>query len=294
MIEEGLPQKLNESGGSFRRLDSLCSAWFIAALALLLLNDYYLKGAYHNWITGKLSDFAGLFVLSVFLVAIWPQRKGTIAWGIGMMFLIWKSPFSQPAIDYWNAFQLIRVERTIDYTDLMAVTILPVVLSHRPSFQLPIFKGIVPLLIAGITVFGILGTSRSVPVRQDVNVEPVLIYRFNATPERVASAVEKVTEYKVVSYHKNFAALERLPEQKRAESIRFKRIDSPSDPRLIARIALVGQDDGLDETKIVLYRLIEVGEGNASANLLLQFEIGFIDKVRQELGLKGSSARESE
>lgn len=46
-------------------------AW-IGALALLVLNDHALKGAgvLPGWLTGKLSDFAGLFVAGVLLAAL--------------------------------------------------------------------------------------------------------------------------------------------------------------------------------------------------------------------------------
>jgi hypothetical protein len=43
---------------------------FLIALAALLINDNYLKTAYPGWLAGKLSDFAGLFVLAVFIYAI--------------------------------------------------------------------------------------------------------------------------------------------------------------------------------------------------------------------------------
>jgi hypothetical protein len=32
---------------------------FIIGLPVLLINDHYLKWMFHNWATGKLSDFAG-------------------------------------------------------------------------------------------------------------------------------------------------------------------------------------------------------------------------------------------
>ena len=48
---------------------------FNITLAILLLNDFILKDLYGNWLTGKLSDFAGLFVFSLFFSAyfITPQ-----------------------------------------------------------------------------------------------------------------------------------------------------------------------------------------------------------------------------
>src|SRR3989442_14409237 len=42
---------------------ALSSPGFLAALAVLLANDLWWKPAFGNWLTDKLSDFAGLFVV---------------------------------------------------------------------------------------------------------------------------------------------------------------------------------------------------------------------------------------
>lgn len=42
----------------------------LAAVALLILNDRYLKAAYPSVVTGKLSDVAGLFFFPLFLCAL--------------------------------------------------------------------------------------------------------------------------------------------------------------------------------------------------------------------------------
>ena len=44
----------------------LTSPGFVVGLSLLLLNDLFLKARFHNPLTGKLSDFAGLFVFPLF------------------------------------------------------------------------------------------------------------------------------------------------------------------------------------------------------------------------------------
>jgi hypothetical protein len=64
----------------------------IAAVALMAVNDHYLKYQYPSWWTGKLSDFAGLFFFPLFLCALyvlaanfvtrrehWLTRRGIIA-----------------------------------------------------------------------------------------------------------------------------------------------------------------------------------------------------------------------
>ena len=47
-----------------RRLDALLRPAFLAALGLLVLNDGLLKPLFHNALTGKLSDFAGVFAFA--------------------------------------------------------------------------------------------------------------------------------------------------------------------------------------------------------------------------------------
>lgn len=57
------------SDRQMRRASDLGNPFFLGALALLIINDHYLKAHYHNAVTGKLSDFAGLFVVGFLGVA---------------------------------------------------------------------------------------------------------------------------------------------------------------------------------------------------------------------------------
>src|SRR4030095_5695986 len=43
----------------------------LLSIALLIVNDHFLKPTYSNWITGKLSDFAGLVFFPLLLVSAW-------------------------------------------------------------------------------------------------------------------------------------------------------------------------------------------------------------------------------
>ena len=55
----------------------LCSPVFWAALTVLVINDHVLKGsgALPGWLTGKLSDFAGLVVAPLTLIALSGARR---------------------------------------------------------------------------------------------------------------------------------------------------------------------------------------------------------------------------
>lgn len=46
---------------------------FLVCLALLLCNDFWLKEEFSNVITGKLSDFTGLFIFPFFWSAFFPK-----------------------------------------------------------------------------------------------------------------------------------------------------------------------------------------------------------------------------
>ena len=105
------------------RLASLASPALIAALVLLVTNDYFLKPMFHNWATGKLSDFAGLLALAIFCATFSPRRRLSIGVAITAAFAFWKSGLSQPLIDAFNGLAPFPVSRTVDYSDLSAVPV---------------------------------------------------------------------------------------------------------------------------------------------------------------------------
>src|SRR6476619_4308728 len=101
---------------------------FISGLILLALNDHYLKSRFPNWFTGKLSDFAGMFILPMFLLFMFPKITRNAASISGVFFIFWKLPVSETFINFYNQFAPISIVRTVDYTDLVALAFLP--LSH--------------------------------------------------------------------------------------------------------------------------------------------------------------------
>ena len=60
------------------RARMLTSPTFIAVLAVFVLNDFVLKAFFHNWWTGKLSDFTGVFVFPIVFTAWAPRYKAGI------------------------------------------------------------------------------------------------------------------------------------------------------------------------------------------------------------------------
>lgn len=139
----------------------MASPGFLAGLCLLLLNDFIFKQQFHNELTGKLSDFAGLFIFPLFWSALFPRLKTSSYVVTAILFLFWKSIYSQPFIDGWNSLHLFPVERTIDDTDLSALLVLP--LSYVYRWSPPKIAVQRPLIcfIAALSLFAFTATSFS-------------------------------------------------------------------------------------------------------------------------------------
>lgn len=104
-----------------RTTDPLLSYGFMAALLVLVANDAWLKPAFGNSVTGKLSDFAGLFAFPLFWSAFFPRRRTAIHLGMAAAFVLWKLPAADGVIRLWNAAAPLDVARTADGTDLLAL-----------------------------------------------------------------------------------------------------------------------------------------------------------------------------
>jgi len=99
---------------------------FIVCVFTLLVNDHYLKFRHTGWLTGKLSDVAGIIILPLILVYIFPKfGKSAVALS-AVLFLFWKSEFSQGIIDFYNQYSFIGTSRIIDYSDFLVFVFLPI------------------------------------------------------------------------------------------------------------------------------------------------------------------------
>jgi hypothetical protein len=114
----------------------------VAAMALVALNDHVLKGAglLPGWLTGKLSDFAGLYFAPLLVAELWTLARPTpearavlrrVLWaagGFGLLFTAIKtSPEAGALYDTFCSALLRRPARnTVDPTDLMALVMLGV------------------------------------------------------------------------------------------------------------------------------------------------------------------------
>ena len=86
----------------------------LVAVALLLLNDHLLKQASPGWLTGKLSDVAGLLAFAWLWAALLPARHRwrTLAFaGTALGFVWFKSPLADGFISSFSqlAYPIARV-----------------------------------------------------------------------------------------------------------------------------------------------------------------------------------------
>lgn len=98
---------------NFHSQKILLSPLFLFSLIVLLLNDHYLKAQFHNFLTGKLSDFAGLFIFPLFFAAFFPKRRLSIYFFAGFFFVFWKSPLSQSFLICGTRFNFSRLEEQL-------------------------------------------------------------------------------------------------------------------------------------------------------------------------------------
>jgi hypothetical protein len=141
---------------------------FVLSLAVLLINDQLLKQMYPGLITGKLSDFAGLAVVAMPLFAAFPRHARAIYLALAGAFLWWKSPASDGFIAFINEVQPLRMVRTVDYWDLVALAVLPAcakfAASQPRSFvtTASLRRWVFPPVLAA-TLFAVMATSYPQP-----------------------------------------------------------------------------------------------------------------------------------
>jgi hypothetical protein len=142
-----------------RRFDLLRSPLLLLAVGVLLLNDFVLKAAFHNWITGKLSDVAGLAAVTIFCCALWPRHVWTIGAGITAFFVYWKSPYASDAIEAANTVLPFAIGRTVDTSDLLALPVVWLVCGNAHRLPLVETGRIGVWLTACVCLFAFTATS---------------------------------------------------------------------------------------------------------------------------------------
>ena len=123
---------------------------FVVSIILLFINDHFLKLHFHNWFTGKFSDFLGMIIFPLFLAYIFPKLRTFSILVSFILFIFWKSPFSEGFIDFYNQILPIAVTRVVDYTDFIAFVflIIPFLLIKYDALLQPLkIRKISPALV---------------------------------------------------------------------------------------------------------------------------------------------------
>jgi hypothetical protein len=147
------------------RLIRCLTSWpFLLSLALLLANDLVFKLLYPGWVSGKLSDFAGIAVVAMLLFTWRPRRIWLVSMALALLFAWWKSEASEPLIYFVRMLGVAGFGRAVDYTDLIALTVLPLcarVANDLERFVLPWQKlrRLIAVPVIGATLFAVMGTS---------------------------------------------------------------------------------------------------------------------------------------
>jgi hypothetical protein len=107
------------------------------SVALFGVNNWWLKNVFHNWLTGKLSDFLFCFFFPLYCSAIlafvtdWPIRR-RVWFGAGLTFIAFVAMKTSPVISTWASGVLSIGSRIIfggdsinlvDPTDLIAAPV---------------------------------------------------------------------------------------------------------------------------------------------------------------------------
>ena len=177
-----------------RSSDVLTSRFFLVSVALLVLNDWMLKTALGSWVTGKLSDFAGLAAFAILWTALLPRRRDAVFALTAVGFMIWKSPASEGPLVAWNALGVWPLARVVDYTDWIALAALVpayratsgyLTERHRPR------RGLAPRLgafaAAGIAIIAFTATSVALPRHQ---FDDTTTFPIPATRSEVRAGLE--------------------------------------------------------------------------------------------------------
>jgi hypothetical protein len=250
------------------RLKILVSPVFVIILCLLLVNDFLLKPLFHNWATGKLSDLAGLFVFPLFFCAFCPRYKKTIYALTAILFCCWKSAYSQPLIDAWNALAIMPVSRVIDPSDMIALLALPFSYSYSHRKQRYPLQRFAALPIALLSVFAFVATS------YHTELEYSSVYQFEESKIELLRKIHHLgdlnREYTVSC------------EPGRAEDAGIK-IEIPSNfcSPSVSALIVIGENEG--KSTITLRKMgHRCPKGNGDQKQLADvFEREFVDKVKE-------------
>lgn len=200
--------------------NKLINPIFVTSIVLLMLNDFVLKSIFHNTITSKLSDFAGLFALPFFLSIFFQKYSRNIHFLVAIFFILWKSDISQEPINFLNSFGF-NFHRVVDFSDniaLISIVFSYFIFQKKSTFTVnPVF-GILSIAISSFAF--IADTQVREPEIYDENyIEPVentlkTIGFFNNSNETKIAIIDfKYSEKEIKKLkikHRNYSKIDTI------------------------------------------------------------------------------------
>ncbi len=176
------------------RPELFSSPWLVISVVVLIVNDWMLKPAFHNAVTGKLSDFAGLLALTIFACAVSERFRWWSASLISVSFIYWKSPHSQLVLAYLNEVLPVGIGRTPDYTDLVALPVVWIAAFCAPHLSAPAASAWVRFCLATLSFFALAATS-SIPhytVRESGDISVAARFGSANASQSLEQAVDRI------------------------------------------------------------------------------------------------------
>lgn len=175
---------------------------FLICLIILFLNDHFLKFKFSNWLTGKLSDATGIIILPLLLAFLIPKLKEYSIVVAAILFIFWKSPFSQDLIDLYNEYSFNTTSRIIDYTDLYVLVLLPIPYFIIRKIDNPKFirvDNVNPFLVLLPTIFTLMATEQMPYAHYKWNRGELILYNCHITIDgNQHDIVEKLRTHHII------------------------------------------------------------------------------------------------
>ena len=176
------------------RPELLASPWLVLSVLVLLVNDWVLKPAFHNGLTGKISDFAGLLALTLVACAVSQRLRWWSASFIAALFVYWKSPYSQPLVSYLSQVLPLGIGRTPDYTDLLALPVVWIAAFYAPRLSVPTASAWTKACIAGFCTVTLTATSYlpQYTIRESGEIPPASLVAVEKTSRELEQVVDRI------------------------------------------------------------------------------------------------------
>lgn len=182
---------------------------FITSIIILIVNDLFLKDYYSNYLTGKLSDIVGLFSFPYFLSLLFPKNIKLNYIGTAIFFTFWKSELIEPILTLLQNIG-IGVNRTIDYSDLITLIVLPISYSYWNSNINDYLSNrfLLKPIILTMSLFSFIATSMPKEYKS-INLKSNLEINLNAEEQEVISKLKLNKIKDSIQYYNYYFKLEK-------------------------------------------------------------------------------------